>query len=192
MRYPSQRRTARGFTLVELLVVIAIISVIAGFLIPTLMSARGRADQVRCQSNLREIQRLGMLYADVPGNRFYPIGKGQNPPAHESMNVMLKGNEGSLKPNLFICPTWRDGEAEMDADGKFTLEESTCAYTWSKKKLSPSDPATMPLSCDKFVKTAEQFNGHPDGRNVVYLDGSVDWIKTEKLGAEDLPKNLTR
>src|SRR6185295_15561633 len=70
----SERRTTkRGFTLVELLVVIAIISVIAGFLIPTIMSARGKADIVKCQSNLRELQKLGMIYADSAGTRFYPM-----------------------------------------------------------------------------------------------------------------------
>src|SRR2546422_7203039 len=171
----------RGFTLVELLVVIAIISVIAGFLIPTLMSARGRADTVKCQSNLREIQKLGMIYADSAGTRFYPLGKGSNPQAHESLNVMLKFNDG-LKPAMFICPTWREGEAEL-IEGKFQLEENTCSYTWPKKRLSPSDSPDTPLSCDKSVKTSEEPNGHPKGRNVVHLDGPVDFVTTDKIPA---------
>ena len=108
----------RGFTLVELLVVIAIISVIAGFLIPTLMKARGKADEVKCQSNLRELQRLGMIYADSGGNRFYPLAKGTAPQAHESLMMLVRANEG-LKPKLFMCPTCREEPAEVDADGKF-------------------------------------------------------------------------
>ena len=64
---PTTRTIVRGqcgFTLVELLVVIAIISVIAGFLIPTLLKSRAEADKVACQNNLRELAKMGMLYFD--------------------------------------------------------------------------------------------------------------------------------
>ena len=192
MRNPSVRRTDRGFTLVELLVVIAIISVIAGFLIPTLMKARGRADEVSCQNNLRELQRLGMLFADIPGNRFYPIGHGQNPPAHESLNVLITANHGTLKPALFVCRTWRGDPAVADADNNFQLEEENCSYTWPKKKVSPSDPSNTALSCDKYVRTPDQNQGHEGGREVVFLDSSVDFWNVEKLDAESIPKGLTR
>ena len=185
------RRAARGFTLVELLVVIAIISVIAGFLIPTLMKARGRADEVACQSNLREIQKLGMLYADTPGNRFYPFGKGTNPLAHESLNVLIKANQGTLKPAMFICPTWKDAPADVDENGNFQLEEQNCAYAWVKKRVSPSDPSTTPLSCDKKVRGGEEQNGHQGFRQAVFLDGHVEAITVEKVPADELPKNMT-
>jgi len=49
----GKRRTA--FTLVELLIVIAIIGVLAGFLVPTVMTAMENAYRVECQSNLRQI-----------------------------------------------------------------------------------------------------------------------------------------
>lgn len=181
----------RGFTLVELLVVIAIISVIAGFLIPTLMKARGKADEVKCQSNLRELQRLGMIYADSGGNRFYPLAKGTTPAAHESLNILVKANEG-LKPQLFMCPTCREDPAVADADGKFSLDENTCSYTWPKKRLSPSDSANTPLSCDKEVRTKDQLSGHDGIRITVFLDGSVELVKVEPGTETELPKGLTR
>jgi prepilin-type N-terminal cleavage/methylation domain-containing protein/prepilin-type processing-associated H-X9-DG protein len=183
---------ARGFTLVELLVVIAIISVIAGFLIPTLMRARGRADTVKCQSNLREIQKLGMMYADSSGTRFYPFGKGKNPLAHESLNVLIKDNPG-LKPTMFVCPTWRDGDPAESVDSKFTLEENNCSYTWPKNKVSPSDSPDTAVSSDKYVQSEDNKNGHQNGMNVVFLDNSVEWVKAEALVAETgLPKGLVR
>ncbi len=183
-------RQDRGFTLVELLVVIAIISVIAGVLIPTLMSARGRADEVACQSNLRELQKLGMIYADTSGTRFYPLAKGTNPMAHESLNLLVKKCEG-LKPAMFICRTWREPEAEM-VDEIFTLDESSCSYTWPKRRLSPSDKATIPLSCDKHVYSDETPNGHKGARNIVYLGGDVQLVTVEVLPADQLPKDLIR
>jgi prepilin-type processing-associated H-X9-DG protein len=52
-----------AFTLVELLVVIGVIAVLIGLLLPTLAGAQGRARDIKCQSNLRQIVQGFFAYA---------------------------------------------------------------------------------------------------------------------------------
>lgn len=53
----------RAFSLIELLVSIAIIAVLASVLLPTLTTARLRARQIKCATNLRQLGHAWHLYA---------------------------------------------------------------------------------------------------------------------------------
>jgi prepilin-type N-terminal cleavage/methylation domain-containing protein len=110
------RRT--GFTLVELLTVIAIISVLAALLFPVFATARGKAREISCISNLRQIGLAIKMYtqdydelfpwAVDPTDKFTPeIWNGYPefqaeipfmPFMHEALQPYIKSQD------LFRCP----------------------------------------------------------------------------------------
>ena len=68
MNKTGKRFERGGFTLIELLVVIAIIAILAALLLPALSSAKQKAQQINCVSNLKQMNLAYSMYVQDTGS----------------------------------------------------------------------------------------------------------------------------
>jgi prepilin-type N-terminal cleavage/methylation domain-containing protein/prepilin-type processing-associated H-X9-DG protein len=74
MQYPNTPSRHNGFTLIELLVVIAIIAILAAIAFPVFTSAREKARQTSCASNLKQLGLAFQMYSD-DNDEMLPTGE---------------------------------------------------------------------------------------------------------------------
>lgn len=95
----------RGFTLIELLVVIAIIAIIAAILFPVFASAREKARQTTCASNLKQLGLAFIQYAQDYDQKF-PSGQNLDPSFNKAIGMGWAGQLfGYAKSQgVYVCP----------------------------------------------------------------------------------------
>ncbi len=134
----------KGFTLVELLVVIAIIAILMGILLPSLARVKVIANRIKCGSNLADIGKSMMMYAEE-NRQSYPVGgisgstwtqlsatttgilqwdattrelafanNGKNATISSCLFLLIK--YGNMVPKQFVCPDDADTKEFALAD----------------------------------------------------------------------------
>ncbi len=175
-----QRYRQTAFTLIELLVVIGIIGILMSLLMPTLSRAKGKVNDVKCISNLRQIGIALTIYADENQSKLPFAERRPSTPVDPQhiypriVDVLSNNVAGAL--TIFRCP--------RDKFGWFEKEGSS--YEWNY--AANGKPIEVPGVIQGIVRTAEKArlmydyeNFHPGStngtKNVLHGDGHVEPIR---------------
>jgi len=134
MHIDRRTKSQRGFTLIELLVVIAIIAILAALLLPALSRAKGKAQQISCLANLKQLQLCWQMYAD-DSNGVLPLN-----PKNSGGNAWIQGDVSD--------PSGATNTALIASGQLFPYNKQTGIYrcpadNLPDKRLAPAPPITF-------------------------------------------------
>ncbi|MBN1421313.1 MAG: hypothetical protein JXP34_21240 [Planctomycetes bacterium] len=127
------------------------VSILAGATVPTFVSARGRAGQVQCMNNLRQLAFAAIMYANDDG-------KGTIPGGAEGLERIIE--KGMISRQALVC--------HASGRGPDDIESAPC-YLWTRKDVKLAGGDVVPLACDAMP-------WHDGKRNVAFSDGHAELV----------------
>jgi prepilin-type processing-associated H-X9-DG protein len=212
MQHTHSRRSTFSFK--ELAAVAAMLIVMAGVLIPALHNARQQGNKQLCAMQMGQIGNALQTYGinhegrlptvGAPGGRW--LRHDDTPPISNSRALFrLLRDQYLHSPVVFQCPGVGGNSFVMESDMfDFPRPEHisySFQYSLDDHGLSGNDPALvnqlgqMAILADQTplfdggvfhpdrMETPHSDN-HPDGQNVLYLDGHVTWVEESTVGVE--------
>jgi len=129
----------RGFSLLELLVVVAIIAILAAMLSPLVVSARRRASETTCLSNLHQTWLGYEMAAEDRDCEIWRVGRSDAyshvPMRYWRCPLAPTDNEAAIGIAYYV-PTFPDSYAYSDDDSNFTMEpDAPFLFDWIHARL---------------------------------------------------------
>ena len=166
-------RRRRGFKLLEIAVVVVVVAILAVFAIPVYTKLRGRAERVKCTSNLRSLYVAANAY--VQENETWPqirLAGADDASGREYATEWIQALAPSgPTPKTWICPTIQKLIQSPDYLKPENVRTDYFAMTFDDKPSTPHQWPKQPW----FIERADV---HGNGNLMVLTDGSIIDLKT--------------
>jgi prepilin-type processing-associated H-X9-DG protein/prepilin-type N-terminal cleavage/methylation domain-containing protein len=162
-----------AFTIIELLVVVAVIAILSAILLPVLGRAKHLSWEIKCASNLRQINYALVMYANN-NDDYYPVEPHEHNP-HPALLEKLKLFGGQALYSACYCPQsdFMEQFAQNTTDFKPTNDSDSVMDTPENRAAGNISYVYWSFYENKGANTAKAWRGVPFFPRLLKTTGMV-------------------